>query len=152
MLLKSLNILLLMLVLAMPLYAQPTRDRVLGDVVITEHPEAADVSVGFNFPVRYLSHFPMEKGNELRIKLLPIAVSQVDRDALFQRESYTPRRPNLAGVDEILYEGDTFSGLYLTLFFRSQASWHVFQGADYRSLHVEVNAPFPAEPGEVKGE
>lgn len=124
--------------------AQPTRDRVLGEVEIIEYPEQAQVRVGFSFPVRYEGHFPVTEGDELRIQLSPIAVGRVDRDALFQRESYTPRQPNLAGVTEVLFEGDTRSGFYLTLFFRGTASWDVEQGSDFRSLEVVVHAPFPA--------
>ena len=132
--------------------AQPARDRVLGDVELTEYPEAVQIRVGFNFPVRYQGHFPTEKGEELRVQLAPIAVGQVDRDALFQRESYTPPAPNLAGVNEILFEGDMRSGFYLTLFFRGEAHWQVTQGSDYRSLQIEIAAPFPAQQGEVKRE
>lgn len=144
-------VLFLSLACSATLYAQPTRDRVLGDVEIVEHPEVAQVRVGFNFPVRYQGHFPATGGEELRVQLVPIEVGRVDRDALFQRESYTPARPNLAGVDEILFEGDIRSGFYLTLFFRGQANWQVVQGSDYRSLQVEVRAPFPTTSGEVKG-
>ncbi len=149
---KSICCLLLLFFSALPLQAQPSRDRVLGDVDIEESPEAAVVTVEFNFPVRYLNHFPVEQGDELRIKLAPIAIGAVDRNALFNRESYMPPRPNLAGMSEVLFEGDTFSGLYLTIFFQNQARWQVEQGSDYRSLQIRVLTPFPITPQEGKGE
>ncbi len=144
--------LLLLLVFVVPLSAQPPRSQVLGDVGFVELAEAAEVRVAFNFPVRYISHFPNRTGDELRIKLSPIAIAEVDRKALFHRESYIPRKPNLAGISEILYEGDTFSGLYLTIYFRGIASWQVVQGGDYRSLQIRVLTPFPTIPEEGRGE
>ncbi len=149
---KSGYCLLLLILFALPLQAQPTRDRVLGDVVLSEHPEFVSLNVSFDFPVHYISHFPSESGRELRIQLQPIAIAAVDRDALLSRESYTPETPNLAGITEVLYEGDTFSGFYLTLYFKSKAQWQVEQGGDYRSLHVRILAPFPVAAEEVRGE
>lgn len=139
----------LLLLLPMSLQAQPSRDRVLGDVEFSEHPEAVDIEVTFNFPVRYIRHFPVNKGDELRIQLAPIEIAAVDREALFHRESHTPARPNLAGLDEVVYEGDMFSGLHLTLYFLNPARWQVEQGADFRSLKVRVLAPFPVVPKEL---
>lgn len=150
--LKSIFCLLLFMLIALPLPAQPPRDRVLGDIDFSELPETAVVQVGFNFPVRYLNHFPADSGDELRIRLLPIAIAAVDRDALFHRESYSPPKPNLAGITEILYEGDNLPGLYLTIFFQNPAYWQVEQGTDYRSLIIKVRTPFPVTPEEVKGE
>ena len=149
---KSGLCLLSLMLFTLPLQAQPTRDRVLGDVVLNEQPESVSLNVSFNFPVRYLSHFPAEHGRELRIKLSPIAIAAVDRGALLHRESYTPEMPNLAGITEVLYEGDTFSGLYLTLYFLGNAQWQVERVGDYRSLQVRILAPFPVATGEVKGE
>ena len=149
---KSTLCLLLLIMTSLPLQAQPTRDRVLGDVVLSEHPEAVSINIAFNFPVRYLNHFPAEQGRELRIKLSPIAIGTVDRDALMDRESYTPEMPNLAGLTEVRYEGETFSGFYLTLNFLGKAQWQVEQGGDYRSLQVRIHAPFPVAAGEVKSE
>lgn len=143
---KSMIFLLMLLLTAVPGQAQPTRDRVLGDVEINEQPEAAELVVVFNFPVRYLGHFPAENGTELRIQLQPISIATVDRSALFHRESYTPQVPNLAGLTEILYEGDTYTGLFLTIYFQNPASWQVTQGADYRSLQILIKTPFPATP------
>lgn len=143
---RGLCCLSVLLFFGLPLQAQPPRDRVLGDVEISEQPEAILISVAFNFPVRYLNHFPTKTGDDLRIQLQPIAIAAVDREALFHRESYTPPSPNLAGVTEIRYEGDTFSGLFLALHFQEQARWQVEQGADYRSLQIRVLSPFPVMP------
>ena len=140
----GLPVLLLLLCWVAPGAAQPARDRVLGDVDLVEHAESVEIRVGFNFPIRYLSHFPAEEGEELRIQLSPIEVPRGDREALFQRETHALPWPNLAGVSEILYEGDTLSGLYLTLFFQGRAHWQVLQGEDYRSLQIRVLTPYPS--------
>lgn len=126
--------------------AEPVRDRILGDIDITESPECSVISVGFNFPVRYLRHFPYESGSELRIKLEPIAISQVDRSALFKRESYTPEGIGPSAVSEIIYEGDVDGGPFLTLIFRHSVRYTVEQGSDFRSVIVMVEGPEALHP------
>ena len=149
---KTILCLLLLLLIVLPLQAQPVGERVLGDVEIIEHPEIAEIRVSFNFPILYLGHFPTEGGHALRIQLQPTNMASVDRDALFHRESSTLPKLNLAGLTDLFYEGDTASGLSLVLRFQSQARWQVEQGEDYRSVHVMVLSPFPVVPGEVKSE
>jgi plasmid maintenance system killer protein len=125
--------------------AQPVSGRILAGVNITEAEEKVEVSINFNFPVRYISNFPEKSGDELRIELQPIAVSPDDSEALSNRESITPAAGNPAGITEIIYEGDTFSNLFLTIYFRSKSKFAVKQGTDYRSLRVTV------EPQVVSG-
>lgn len=97
------------------------------------------VSINFNFPIRYISHFPDEAGRELRIQLQPISVSSDDLEALNQRESLTPVKGNPANITEIIYEGDSYSNLFMTVYFNSKTSYTVEQGSDYRSLLVTVD-------------
>jgi hypothetical protein len=143
---KSFCCLLLLMLGAVSLWAQPSRDRVLGDVEFSEYPEKVEISVAFNFPIRYLGHFPTDTGTELRIQLQPINIAAVDQGALFHRESFGLVQPNLAGISALFYEGDMDSGLYLTLRFRSQAHWQVVTGEDYRSVLIRVLSPFPTMP------
>jgi hypothetical protein len=128
------------------LTAQPVRDRILGDLEITEGQNYTVIQVGFNFPVRYVRHFPLESGNELRIKLLPIAISPIDREALFERESIRPPSNDTAGLLEVVYEGDQEVGLFLTLLFHHPVHFQVKQGSDFRSLTVIVGGGGASAP------
>lgn len=119
--------------------AQPVAGKILDGVSIREVSGKITVSINFNFPIRYLSHFPDESGRELRIQLQPISVSADDLDSLTKRESFTPTKNNVANITEIIYEGDSFSNLFMTVYFNSKTTFSVKQGSDYRSLLVTVD-------------
>lgn len=126
--------------------AQPGRDRVLGNVEIDEDSSCAVVRVGFNFPVRYVTHVPHGTGKELRIQLRPIAFNPADQSALSRREAASPPGNTFAALTEVVYEGDINGGPYLTLLFRRKVAFSVGQGDDYRSLIIAVVGPEPSGP------
>lgn len=134
--------------LCTPLQARPTRDRILGDLLIVEQPEQVDVNIGFNFPIRYIRHFPDAEGDDLRIQLKPIAVGQSDRDALFKREAFTVDQDNAADITEVIYEGADITGLVLTVYFNKARSFSVAQGNDYRSIQLVVKKSDSQPPSE----
>jgi len=118
--------------------ASPVRDKVLEDVQVIQSDGHILVDVHFSFPLRYLSHFPMQGGEELRIRLRPVRVPSSDVDAVFKREAVTPRYADVAAVDEVVYEGDIDGGPYLTLHFTQTATYEVIPGPDYRSLRIDI--------------
>lgn len=119
--------------------AQPVSGRILDGVNIAERSGKIEVSINFNFPVRYLSHFPDKAGREVRIQLQPISVGSDDQSALNKRESFTPAKFNRADISEIIYEGDSYSNLFMTVYFNSQTNFSVKQGSNYRSLLLLVD-------------
>ncbi len=125
--------------------AQPVRDRLLADVRITEDPACAVIHVGFNFPVRYIRHFPYKTGDDLRIRIEPIAIGADDAAALSRRESASTPDNDFAGLIEVVFEGDFVTGPYLTLLFTSPVTFEVAQGTDFRSLTVSVVGPEPSD-------
>ena len=136
---------LVVLSLSTALMAQPSRDRVLGDLSFNELEEQTEVRIEFNFPVRYIRHFPVTSGQDLRIQLVPMAIGNTERDALFKREAITAKRHNAADISEVIYEGDSANGLQLTVYFVKEKTFSVEQGNDYRSmmLIVKNSAPHP---------
>lgn len=126
--------------------AQRASGSILSEVRIGEAQGCATISVGFNFPIRYVRHFPYRAGDEVRIQLEPIAIGQVDRDALFERETVRPWRREATALLEVVYEGDIPGGPYLTLFFDRQVAFTVAQGSDFRSLIVTVSDPGASAP------
>ena len=125
--------------------AQPIRDRVLSDVRVTEQADCSIVRVGLNFPIRYVSHFPLAFGDELRIRLRPIEIPRVDLNALIRRESLRAPASERAAIEQITYEGDVVAGPTLTLFFRHAVAFKVGQGADFRSLVIAIAGPTPSD-------
>jgi len=126
-------------------HSQPITDRVLAGVNALEVAGCVAVRVNFNFPIRYVSHFPAGFGHELRIKLRPIVVRSRDQPALFQRESVRAPTNNRAAIAEIRFEGDDPSGPVLTFLFRHPVAFKVGQGADFRSLVIAIPGKEPSE-------
>ncbi len=119
---------------------------IIDDIQITEDSGCSEILIWFNFPVRYVKHFPYEFGDDLRIKIQPIVTGPEERDALFTREPVIPPPNELAGLSKVLYEGDVPDGPFLTLFFDETVAFQVGQGADFRSLVIMVTAPDNPEP------
>ncbi len=126
--------------------AEPARNRFLDQVHVTDQGACSVIQVGFTLPIRYVRHFPPDKGEELRIKLDPIAVSPVDQPALGMRESLRPVPNGHVPLLEVIFEGDMEGGPYLTLDFSHAVSFAVRQGTDFRSLVVAVSSAEGAPP------
>lgn len=141
-------ILFVLLCLCVPLQAQPSRDRILGDLLFVEQAGQTVVKIELNFPVRYIRHFPESKGEDLRIQLRPIAIGQAEREALFKREAITADKYNSADILEVIYEGDNIGGLLLTVYFTKVRSFSVQQGSDYRSIQLVVKNSEARPPAE----
>ncbi len=120
--------------------APPVRDKVLDEVSIERSDGDVFVEVLFSFPLRYRSHFPADKSDELRIRMMPVRVPSSDLDAVRRRESVIPQYADAAAVDEVIYEGDIEGGPYLTVRFTRPVSYQVIPGADYRSMRVIVQS------------
>ncbi|MFQ5586680.1 MAG: hypothetical protein ACE5GF_07660 [Thermodesulfobacteriota bacterium] len=133
---------------------------IIDDIRITEESGCSEILVIFSIPVRYVKHFPYEFGDDLRIKIQPIAstnpifpdrgkvtaTGQEERDALFTREPVLPPPNELAGLTKVVYEGDVPDGPFLTLFFERTVAYQIGQGDDYRSLVIMVTAPETPAP------
>jgi hypothetical protein len=120
--------------------------QVIDDVEITEEFGCSVVRVSFNFPVRYVNHFPIETGEDLRVRLDPIAAGPADTEALFTREVPLLPPDALPELLEVLYEGNVEGGPYLTLFFEKPVRFSVEHGSDFRSLLVAVTGIDESEP------
>lgn len=123
--------------------AQPARDTILDDLKITNVKDRTSVQVGFTFPVRYLRHYPLHEGKEVRIQISPINISPGDVSDLFQRESIPPGTNNPAKLIDVVYEGSESEGRYLTLTFSETMVFEVSQGADYRSIQLFISSIDP---------
>lgn len=123
----------------MPLLAEVMSGQIVADVSYEGDAEKGALDVSFAFPVRYLRHFPLKRGDTLQIKLQGVTNNPVERELLSQRESV--RIPGEKGKPflEISYEGDVTDGPYLTIRLQQAMNFRVEQGRDFRSLRVVLS-------------
>ena len=110
----------------------------LEEVLVIEKYGQPVIEVQFSFPLRYLSHFPQEGGEELRIRLRPVRIPSSDLDAAFKREGVVPEYAEAAAVSDVIYEGDVQGGPYLTVIFTQAVTYEVIPGSDYRSMKIII--------------
>jgi hypothetical protein len=120
------------------LSGEPARDKIIDSALIKVDAEHVLIDVRLTYPFRYLSHFPPETGAELRIRIVPIRVPRSDLDAVFRNEGLVPPDAEVAAVDQVLYEGDTPNGPYLTIRFTRPVRYQVIPGSDYRSVNIVI--------------
>jgi hypothetical protein len=99
------------------------------------------VKIGFNFPTRYVAHYPFDHGTELRIEVDTLASGRDGAQFERKRESLEPPREFADLLAAITYEGNVVPRPILTLAFRQSVAFKVAQGDDFRSLIVAVARP-----------
>jgi hypothetical protein len=99
------------------------------------------LKIEFNFPTRYVSHYPYDRGTELRIELDALSIGSDDAQFERRREALNPPDEIDDVVAAITYEGNTVPRPILTLTFRQSVAFKVAQGDDFRSLIVAIARP-----------
>lgn len=126
-------------------FAQPSRKSILSGMEIVRKTDHSLISINFSLPVRYVRHYPIKKGDEVRIQLQLIRVNSSNIEDVFQRESLPPKADNSAKAVDVVYEGSDVGGRYLSVYFEKPVTFKVEQGNDYRSLKILVyHAQTPA--------
>jgi hypothetical protein len=118
--------------------AEPARDRVIASALLKIEGQNTLLEVHLTFPFRYLSHFPQETGEELRIRIQPVSVPSSDLNAAFRREGIAPPDADIAAIDEVIYEGDSAGGPWITVRFNQPVRYRVIPGSDYRSVTIAI--------------
>jgi len=135
--LKVICLMMLLLVLSIsPGRASSIGDRVLSDISITREGQNIEVKVSFNFPVRYLRHYPLDYGKEVNIQLEPVLVGADNAGGLLKRESLSAPDNNQAGLVRVDYEGRDLAKPTIRVVLDKARKYDVKQGEDYRSLVV----------------
>jgi len=124
--------------------AQNIAQNVLDEVVISSSGYTGIIKIIFRIPVRYISHDPLEVGNEIRIKIdflngslnRNIGRTQAVESAL--RESLVPKYKDSFGLEEVTYER-LLNDNYVTLFFSKNVSFEIIKDSDFRSLSVIIH-------------
>jgi hypothetical protein len=121
--------------------AQRVTGRIMLGARVFQQEGCGYLQVRFSVPVSYRSHFPVEAGDEVRIRVDPRALTPDDEAASLSREAVRPPYDPDLPVVNVSYEGDSLEGPVLIIEFRRPLSYSVGQGADYRSVLVGVPGP-----------
>jgi hypothetical protein len=132
--------------------SEPVTNRILSGYQILVEQKCAIVKVNFNHRIRYVSHFPLHSGTELRIMLRPIDPRQFDLDGSM-REALRPPQERSLGIKAIQYEAAIAEGPTLTILFDRPMTFDAGGALDFQSLVFSVtntktgNACKPVFPG-----
>jgi tetratricopeptide (TPR) repeat protein len=123
--------------------AEPAAEPILSAVSISERDACSVISVDFNAQIQYLSHFPIESGDELRIVLKPIVQNLDARTVAVTPESLRAPVNERAPVHAIELEADS-QGVALKIYFRHTVAYKVAQGSDFKSIVIAVPGSQPS--------
>ena len=119
--------------------AEPVTDRALSGAQIVTRNGCALLKISFNFRIRYVSHFPLEHGNELRISVQAIDPAVAAANILTRRESLRPPDNKIAAIKAIELDLDLASSPALVIQFNRTIHYEVAQGADFESVIVAIS-------------
>lgn len=123
-----------------PAAAEPALDRVLASVQAVNQKQCTALNIAFNLRVRYVSHFPISSGQELRISLRPIDGAQAAAEILSRRESLRAPATKFGRIRAIDFEAGSAAGPVLVIQFDAPVEFDVAQGDDFQSLVVRIFA------------
>ncbi|MEZ5925031.1 MAG: hypothetical protein R3D57_11685 [Hyphomicrobiaceae bacterium] len=118
--------------------AEPVLDRVFSEADVVATKTCAVMRIGFNFRVRYISHFPLSNGTELRIAFRAVDPAAAKAEILTRRESLRVPSSQAEDIQSIEFEIAKGSGLSVLVTFKHPVAFDVAQGADFESLNVAM--------------
>jgi len=135
---------------AMPMAAdaQPSDTRIIDSVDTKRRGDAIEIRVNFNLPMRYVTHVPLEEGDEVVVRLQPIVTPDIDPTVFQHRESALVDRSQSGPLTNVIFEGEEVGNVSVTLRFAYRVPYTVKGGDDFRSIVVSVPAP-AARPAEA---
>ena len=124
-----------------PATAEPVTDRILAGHQILMKDGCSFLKINFNIRIRYASHFPVERGAELRILLRPIDPGQAASEMLTRREALRPPSNPALRIKAIEFEAGRAEGPTLVIQFQQPVAFQVGPGADFESIVVAFPDP-----------
>ncbi len=122
-------------------HAEPVLDRILSSARVTEKGACALLKIDFNIRIRYLSHFPGDKGNQLSIKIAAIDAAQARNELISRREAIPAPRSTLANIRSIEFDANSGTEPALLIAFKSPMAFNVAAAKDFQSVVVAIAAP-----------
>ena len=131
------------------LRAQPVGGGIVDSVDVSRENDSVRVDVTFVCPVRYVTHAPTDRGNEVRIKVDPVPRCQGNIEAAGEDQTIHPETAAHTPLTDVTYEGSVPGGPFLTLRFNRVVDFRVAPTPDYRGITVTV-PDIPAKDSENK--
>ena len=123
--------------------AEPVLDRALSGTRLLTKGACSIVKVEFNFRVRYVSHFPIGTGDELRVTIRPLDPGNAAALATLRREAVRAPADARAAIKAIEFEPDQPGGATLRVTFHHPVAFQVAPGTDFESLILAVPGKKP---------
>lgn len=124
--------------------AEPVVDQALSDAQIAVEKGCAILKVTFNIRIRYASHFPLDRGDELRITVNPIDRNQVAALQALRREAATVPNGKQNGIKAIDLETQNPTGPVLRILFDRPMAYQVAPNSDSQSIVVAIAGAKPS--------
>jgi hypothetical protein len=127
-----------------PASAQPVDDQALQDAQLAVQKSCAILKVNFTFRVRYASHFPLDRGDELWITVNAIDRNQAAALTTLMREAATVPDAKLHGIKAITFETQHPTGPVLRILFDHPVAYKVAAGVDAQSIIIAIAGAKPS--------
>ena len=124
--------------------AEPVVDQALADAQMAVQKGCAILKVNFNIRIRYASHFPLDRGDELRITVNPVDRKQAAALLGLKREAATVPADKRGGVNSIVLETANPTGPVLRINFDRPVAYQVAADSDTQSVVVAIAGAKPS--------
>jgi tetratricopeptide (TPR) repeat protein len=124
--------------------AEPVLDQALAGAQLVTENGCALLKVNFNFRIRYSSHFPLNRGDELRVSVRPIDPAQAAALVLLKREAARVPNGKSAAIKAIDFDVGEPTGPVLRIQFEHPVSYQVAPHPDFQSIVIAIAAKGPS--------
>ena len=124
--------------------AQPVVDQALSDAQVAVEKGCTILKVTFNIRIRYASHFPLDRGDELRITVNPVDRNQAAALLTLRREAATVPDGKRNGIKAIDLETQDPTGPVLRILFDRPVAYQVAPNSDAQSIVVAIAGAKPS--------
>ena len=129
-----------MLIIFSPITAEAS---LIDDVTIDKLADGYEVTIHFEFSIRYQSHTPNKASDFFRIELVPVNLNRLDGmaiDSLKERSVLGWNRRTGIPLKDITYEGGDPEHPQITFVFTKEVEFEVRGSADLRSLNISIKS------------
>ncbi len=137
----GMTILFVLLGTILTAHAEPVLDRILSGARVTEKGACALLKIDFNIRIRYISHFPGDKGNQLSIKIAAIDAAQARNELISRREAIPAPRSAIANIRSIEFDANSGTEPALIIAFKTPMAFSVAAGKDFQSVIIAIAPP-----------
>ncbi len=116
-----------------------TEASVLNGIAVEQTAGWTKVTVGFTFPLRYVSHLPASVGREVLVRLAPLSAAHVADCIRFNRETRSVPSTDIS----VRYAGSNVGGPYLRILFPAKVHYSIRQEGDFRNIEILVQQEVP---------